>query len=197
MKVKICGLKTSWHVNTAVAAGADYVGFVFAKSRRQVTPAQVRQITTQVPASVQKVGVFVSPTLDEVEQTITSAGLDLVQIHGQVPDTAFSVPVIQAYAVDGNQRIDQQRQFPPAFLLFDAPPSEFEGGNGLPFDWQKLHLTPAERRHCFIAGGLTSDNVQLVKRRFQPYAVDVSSGVETNGEKDSEKIKAFIQKAKE
>lgn len=197
MKVKICGLQTSTHVSVAVAAGADYLGFVFAESRRRVTSRQVREITTRVPKEVQKVGVFVSPTKQEVERIITKANLDLIQIHGKQPDVAFSVPVIHAYGVDGRQQQKQPVQFPPKFLLFDAPPSSYEGGNGQPFDWQKLQLSSEEQQRCFIAGGLTSENVQSARRQFHPYGVDVSSGVESDGQKDSKKIVMFIKKAKE
>lgn len=197
MKVKICGLQTSEHVTVAVTAGADYLGFVFAESRRRVTSQQVREITVGVPKKVKKVGVFVSPTRQEVERVIASAGLDLVQIHGQQPDVLFSVPVIHAQGVDGNQQQKQRVHFPPRFLLFDAPPSSYEGGNGQPFDWEKLQLSNEEQTRCFIAGGLTSQNVQHARRKFHPYGVDVSSGVETAGQKDSEKIMLFIKKAKE
>jgi phosphoribosylanthranilate isomerase len=193
MKVKICGLKTTEQVNTAVANGADYLGFVFAESKRQVTPEQVRSITTHVPKRIKKVGVFVSPEKAEVERIIQLAGLDFIQLHGRVKATTYSVPWIQALSVD--QEMEPATE--AAYVLFDAPPKEFMGGNGQPFDWQKLDVSKWPDKKIFIAGGLTAQNVQKAIRIFQPYAVDVSSGVETKGEKDNKKIAAFLKKAKE
>ncbi|MTD40164.1 phosphoribosylanthranilate isomerase [Erwinia sp. CPCC 100877] len=193
MKVKICGLKTVEQVTAAVAYGADYLGFVFAESKRQVTPEQVRKITAHVPKNIKKVGVFVSPEQAEVERIIELAGLDLVQLHGKVKAIEYSVPWIQALSVGQKNEPDAAADY----LLFDAPPTEFMGGNGLTFDWGKLDISKWPDKKIFIAGGLTAQNVQEVKRVFQPYAVDVSSGVETRGEKDIEKIAAFLKKAKE
>ncbi|MEI5994224.1 phosphoribosylanthranilate isomerase [Candidatus Enterococcus mansonii] len=193
MKVKICGLKTQEQVDTAVAFGADYLGFVFAESPRQVIPEKVREITRNVPENVKKVGVFVSPSRLAVETIIQQAGLDRIQIHDELPATHFSVPLIRALSVD-----ETMIETPTAdYLLFDAPPKRFAGGNGEVFDWEKLDLSLLKDKKIIIAGGLTVANVQQAKKRFNPYAVDVSSGVETNGEKDLRKIKAFLEKAKE
>lgn len=103
MKVKICGLKTLEHVEVAVAHGADYLGFVFAESRRQVSSTQVKKITKTVPKNIKKVGVFVTPTVAEVEAVIQQAALDFVQIHGvHTFEDNYSVPVIQAVTVEKN-----------------------------------------------------------------------------------------------
>ncbi|MBP1047962.1 phosphoribosylanthranilate isomerase [Enterococcus sp. BWM-S5] len=197
MKVKICGLKTKEAVDTAVNNGADFIGFVFAKSKRRIAPELVREITTDVPLDVKKVGVFVSPTLDEVEMTVKAAGLDMIQIHGEQLIETPSVPCISAVSVNkGNHRFLETAKA-AEYVLFDAPPKQYAGGNGETFDWETLDLKPLEDRKVFIAGGLTVENVQKAKKVFDPYAVDVSSGVETNGEKDLEKIKQFLQRAKE
>ncbi|ALS02174.1 N-(5'-phosphoribosyl)anthranilate isomerase [Enterococcus silesiacus] len=194
MKVKICGLKTKEHVDLAVNFGADYLGFVFAESKRQITPEKAKEITRNVPKEVKKVGVFVSPSYAEVETVIQQANLDIVQIHGILMTEKLSVPVIRAIPV--NKAIQETlRQEPETdFLLFDAPPQEFVGGNGQVFDWQQLDTSLIKNRKIIIAGGLTTENVLQAKRRFNPYAVDVSSGVETNGVKDPEKIIAFLKK---
>ena len=197
MKVKICGLSTKAAVDTAVAGGADYLGFVFAESKRRIAPQQVRDITRDVPRSVKKVGVFVSPTLPELESMIVEAGLDLVQIHGEQPDGALSVPHIVARSAEQHLTMQELEQLPGDYLLFDAPSGPYAGGNGQTFDWERLDLTLLRAKKVFIAGGLTSQNVAQAKAFFQPYAVDVSSGVETNGVKDIEKIKEFLKKAKE
>ncbi|OJG92473.1 hypothetical protein RV15_GL003266 [Enterococcus silesiacus] len=174
--------------------GADYLGFVFAESKRQITPEKAKEITRNVPKEVKKVGVFVSPSYAEVETVIQQANLDIVQIHGILMTEKLSVPVIRAIPV--NKAIQETlRQEPETdFLLFDAPPQEFVGGNGQVFDWQQLDTSLIKNRKIIIAGGLTTENVLQAKRRFNPYAVDVSSGVETNGVKDPEKIIAFLKK---
>ncbi|MGC6769325.1 phosphoribosylanthranilate isomerase [Enterococcus sp. LJL51] len=197
MKVKICGLKTKGDVETAVRNGADYIGFVFAESRRRITPKHARRISKMIPKSVKKVGVFVSPTLDELEAIITAADLDLVQIHGERPANRFSVPHIRAVAVKDTLDLAVLANDPAEYLLFDAPPQKYVGGNGQTFDWEKLQLNDLSDKKVFIAGGLTVDNVQTARQLFNPYAVDISSGVETNGEKDCEKIAEFLKKAKE
>lgn len=195
MKVKICGLKTKEHVDVAVAHGADYLGFIFAESKRQITPEKAKKITKDVPKKVKKVGVFVSPTQSEVEETIQQAGLDMVQIHGSLAAAAFSVPLIRAIPVIEIELEKKIKDTTAEFLLFDAPPKRFVGGNGEVFDWQKLDTRFIKNKKIIIAGGLTSENVQKAKQIFDPYAVDVSSGVETNGVKDPKKIIAFLKKA--
>ena len=190
-KVKICGLSTKGAVETAVSAGADYIGFVFAPSKRQVTLDQAAELVKIIPADVKKVGVFVSPSRTQLLEAIDKVGLDLVQVHGQVADDLFEdLPCasIQAVQVDGDGHVPNSRA---DYLLFDAPVA----GSGQTFDWQELE-TQKVTKPFFIAGGLTANNVADAIRFFHPYAVDVSSGVETNGKKDQEKIKRFIERVK-
>ena len=190
-KVKICGLSTVEAVETAVQAGADYIGFVFAKSKRQVSLEQAHELAKLVTGKTKIVGVFVSPSLEELEQAIGQVPLDIVQIHGTFDEVLIpkiSVPVIRAI-----QLSDQEAKVtsPADFLLFDAPVA----GSGQTFDWDLLKDQKIQQ-DFFIAGGLTVDNVRQAREIFQPYALDVSSGVETDGHKDIEKIKAFIEGAK-
>ena len=190
-KVKICGLSTVEAVETAVLAGADYIGFVFAESKRQVSLEQAHELAKLVTGKTKIVGVFVSPSLEELEQAIAQVPLDIVQIHGMFDETLIpkiSVPVIRAI-----QLSEQEAKVtsPADFLLFDAPVA----GSGRTFDWDLLKDQKIQQ-NFFIAGGLTVDNVRQARETFQPYALDVSSGVETDGRKDIEKIKAFIEGAK-
>ena len=190
-KVKICGLSTAEAVETAVLAGADYIGFVFAKSKRQVSLEQAHELARLVTGPTNIVGVFVSPSIEDLEQAIAQVPLDIVQIHGtfdedQIPK--ITVPVIRAIQLrDGEAQVLSQADY----LLFDAPVA----GSGRTFDWDLLKDQKI-RQDFFIAGGLTVDNVRQARATFQPYALDVSSGVETDGHKDIEKIKAFIEGAK-
>ena len=190
-KVKICGLSTVEAVETAVLAGADYIGFVFAASKRQVSLEQAQELAKRVTGKTKIVGVFVSPSLEDLEQAISRVPLDMVQIHGAFDEALMpmiSVPVIRAI-----QLSDQEAQVTSQadYLLFDAPVA----GSGQTFDWGLLKDQKIQQ-DFFIAGGLTEDNVRQARETFQPYAVDVSSGVETDGRKDIEKIKAFIEGAK-
>ena len=190
-KVKICGLKTPEAVAVAVNSGADYVGFVFAPSKRQVTLKQAHDLAEGIPKSVKKVGVFVSPSLQELNQAIASVPLDLVQIHGDFDESLLeqvSVPTIRAFQVSQEVAIIDGLA---DFLLFDAPMA----GSGQTFDWHLL-ADKKIKKPFFIAGGLTVENVREAQALFQPYALDVSSGVETDGVKDLTKIRQFIERVK-
>ena len=190
-KVKICGLSTKETVETAVSAGADYIGFVFAPSKRQVTLEQAAELAEIIPSHIQKVGVFVSPSLAELLEAVDKVGLDFVQVHGQVVDKLFeNLPCgsIQAVQVDGDGHVPNSQA---DYLLFDAPVA----GSGQTFDWGRLDTTELAQSF-FIAGGLNEDNVEEAIQHFTPYAVDVSSGVETDGQKDHEKIRRFIERVK-
>lgn len=190
-KVKICGLSTKGAVEVAVSAGADYIGFVFAPSKRQVTLEQAAELAKFIPSHIQKVGVFVSPSRAELLEAVDKVGLDLVQVHGQVADDLFeNLPCasIQAVQVDGNGHVPNSRA---DYVLFDAPVA----GSGQTFDWGQLDTTELSQPF-FIAGGLNEDNVKEAIQHFTPFAVDVSSGVETDGQKDHEKIRRFIERGK-
>lgn len=190
-KVKICGLSTKEAVKTAVSAGAEYIGFVFAPSKRQVTVEQATELAKFIPSHIQKVGVFVSPSRAELLEAVDKVGLDLVQVHGQVADDLFEdLPCasIQAVQVDGDGHVPNSQA---DYLLFDAPVA----GSGQTFDWGQLDTTELAQPF-FIAGGLNEDNVARAIQHFSPFAVDVSSGVETNGQKDHEKIRRFIERVK-
>jgi len=190
-KVKICGLSNIEAVKTAVSAGADYIGFVFAPSKRQVTLEQAAELAKFIPSHIQKVGVFVSPGRAELLEAVDKVGLDFVQVHGQVVDKLFeNLPCgsIQAVQVDEGGHVPNSQA---DYLLFDAPVA----GSGQTFDWGQLDTTELAQPF-FIAGGLNEDNVARAIQHFSPYAVDVSSGVETDGQKNHEKIRRFIERAK-
>ena len=190
-KVKICGLTTKEAVEAAVNSGANYIGFVFAKSKRQVGIKQASHLAQFIPKTVQKVGVFVSPTLMELQEAIVKVPLDFVQIHGEFSDEDFEkldVPSIRAISVE---KTLEEIETKADFLLFDAPLA----GSGKTFDWELLKDENIEKPY-FLAGGLTVDNVKQAITFFRPYAVDVSSGVETDGKKDLLKIMRFIESVK-
>lgn len=204
-KVKICGLMDQVTVDETVQAGADYLGFVFAKSKRNITPEKVRAITRNVPEKVKIVGVFVSPSLEELQAVIRIAKLDLVQIHGELfPEivSCIAIPVIQSFDGQSPELASLLASSIADFYLLDAPITNetYAGGNGKTFDWQKISSESQKQlkqKPFFIAGGLTQANVTEAIQFFEPFAVDVSSSVETDGVKDVTKIKAFIKAVKE
>ncbi|MGI2328832.1 tryptophan synthase subunit beta [Planococcus sp. YIM B11945] len=196
-KVKICGLMEAEHVQAAKQA--DAVGFVFAPSKRQVTIAQAAELAKELPADTEKIGVFVNASLKEIERAVKTVPLTMVQLHGDEPDElvkAIGVPVIQAFSIREKKDAEKLKRSVADFVLVDAPGTNYRGGSGQVFDWHLLEQSGIDQDRLIVAGGLTPGNVHAAIEQLQPYMVDVSSGVETNGKKDTAKIQEFIQQAK-
>ncbi len=198
MKVKICGLKTMADAKFAAEMGADMIGFVFAKSKRQVNVEEARKMAAVLPDEVLKVGVFVNPDLEEVLFLKENVPLDIIQLHGNETSefTKQVGPAIKAFKVRNGEIDGDVSAYQDCLILLDAPPKEFEGGSGETFDWEKMGMRDLPKSRLIIAGGLNPQNVTEAIRIFDPFGVDVSSGVETNDVKDKMKIKAFIENAK-
>ena len=219
--VKICGVRQAAHAAAARDAGADLVGMIFADTRRRVDIAAARairrelgtraEITDSTTEAVEQacaqagrpllVGVFARQTPDEILRILDRVELDLVQLSGgEHPALAGRIPraVIRAtHVADGataESLLRDARREPPTITLLDAA-SRQGGGMGERFDWS-LASAVAQQRPIILAGGLTPDNVAEAVARAQPWAVDVSSGVETDGVKSEEKVRAFIGAAK-
>ncbi|PEJ28808.1 phosphoribosylanthranilate isomerase [Bacillus pseudomycoides] len=201
MKVKICGITDVETAKKACEYGADAIGFVFAKSKREITPERAKQIIDELPADVMKVGVFVNESVEVIQKIVNDCGLTHVQLHGDEGNhhiRRLNIPSIKAIGVHLREDIKQATNYKADFLLFDSPKEKFHGGNGKIFSWKLLDDMPNEiRKKCILAGGLHIENIKEAIETVKPYMVDVSSGVETDGKKDSEKIKQFIRKAKE
>ncbi|WP_174615621.1 phosphoribosylanthranilate isomerase [Virgibacillus ihumii] len=198
MLVKICGIQTKEAAHTAADAGADFIGFVFATSKRQITPEQAAELGAGLPSSVRKVGVFVNETKEAIERTAEIAGLDVIQLHGdETPEfvAELSYPFIKAKPMT-DEFTSAAAAFPGEFLLVDSPRGPNRGGNGTTFDWKLLSDSGLDPNKIILAGGLNADNVQEAITAVNPAGVDVSSGVETDGQKDAGKIVRFVQKAK-
>lgn len=183
----------------AAAAGADAIGLVFAPSRRQVTVNQARRIAVELPPFVTKVGVFVDEDPARILETALACGLDMVQLHGgETPEycAALRMPIIKAIRVRDARSLEAMRTYRVAAFLLDSYDPDLAGGTGTAFKWDLasgLHATAP----VILSGGLTPDNVGNALETVQPYAVDVSSGVETDGRKDHGKIRAFIGRVRE
>lgn len=198
MLVKICGIQTVDDAQSALEAGADFIGFVFANSKRRITPEHAAEIAKTVAPHVKKVGVFVNEDVTNMRSIAETVGLDYIQLHGDEPKAIaqkLSYPVIKAFSADSD--LDAVRDYPCDYYLIDSPKGKFRGGTGKTFNWERLNSFSLDRSKLILAGGLHAKNVQEAIRIVNPIGVDVSSGVETNGKKDNQKIKEFIQQAKQ
>ncbi|MFS0595331.1 phosphoribosylanthranilate isomerase [Peribacillus frigoritolerans] len=197
MLVKICGIKTLAAAQTAVSSGADFIGFIFAESSRKVEPEIVGDFGENLAGHVKKVGVFANQTEQEVIKSAEIAGLDYIQLHGN-ESASFArrmpLPVIKAFAIHTEKDFENLHEYPADYLLVDLPKSV--SGKGLTLDWDMIRKADLPLEKVILAGGLTPENVGKAINAVSPFAVDVASGVETNGLKDAVKMKAFINEAK-
>jgi phosphoribosylanthranilate isomerase len=206
---KICGLTDAAAVEAAVTHGADMVGFVFyPPSPRNVSAEQAETLLHSVPSGIDRVGLFVDPETDFLDQILAKARLDLLQLHGdETPERCraisvyFGLPIIKAIKVSTKADLKMAKDYEDAvdWLMFDARPAAdgaLPGGNGRAFDW--TILKGAEfKRPWLLAGGLTPDNLSQAVQQSGASAVDVSSGVESApGQKDPAKIHAFLHAAR-
>jgi len=206
---KICGLTDEVAVQTAVKHQADMVGFVFyPPSPRNVSAEQAEMLLREVPSGIDRVGLFVDPDTDFLDQILAKARLDLLQLHGdETPERCraisvyFGLPIIKAIKVSSKADIKAAKDYEDVvdWLMFDARPPQdgaLPGGNGVAFDWTLLKGVEF-KRPWLLAGGLTPDNLSQAVRQSGATAVDVSSGVESApGKKDPAKIAAFLAAAK-
>ncbi|KAA0796627.1 N-(5'phosphoribosyl)anthranilate isomerase [Bacillus tropicus] len=201
MKVKICGITDMETAKRACEYGADALGFVFAESKRKITPGLAEEIIQELPANVLKIGVFVNESVEMIQKIADECGLTHVQLHGDEDNyqiRRLNIPSIKSLGVTSESDMKNAQGYETDYILFDSPKEKFYGGNGKTFSWELLGHMPKElRKKTILAGGLNALNIEEAIRTVRPYMVDVSSGVETEGKKDVEKIKQFIIKAKE
>lgn len=201
-QVKICGVGRVEDALTAADAGADFLGLMFFKgSKRFVETDRAREIAEAVRGRLRLVGVFVNEEPEEMNRVARLCGLDYVQLSGDEPPaavTGLDVPAIRAVHVresatpeDLAERIESS---PAELVLLDTGAAGLYGGSGRTFDWG---LLPSLRRRVLLAGGLDPSNVGRAIERVRPWGVDVSSGVETEGRKDPNRIRDFVTRAKE
>jgi phosphoribosylanthranilate isomerase len=201
--IKFCGTTSLDDAMASVEAGANALGFIFAPSKRRVTTEKAQQIVRELPAYVERVGVFLSATLEEIREVVTNVDVTGIQLHGNefAPEVYDYLPkdrrdalrIIKTIIVqDGFEgRIDGGTAVPG---VVDAWLLDSGAGSGKTFDWQAARALLGERHGRFIiAGGLTPGNVGEAIRTFSPWGVDVVSGIEAEpGRKDREKMKAFV-----
>jgi phosphoribosylanthranilate isomerase len=201
VKIKICGITNVPDARAAVDAGADMIGLMFwEESPRHVASRTAMEIARQVPPFVARVGVFVNAPEDRVRRAIRECGLNLVQFHGdETPEycVQFGLMSLKAFRIRDVDSLKILPAYPTDAWLLDAYAPGTPGGTGETFNWDLAVEAQRFGRPVFLAGGLTPENVAEAVRKVQPYAVDVSSGVESApGKKDPDKIRRFITAAR-
>lgn len=195
-KVKICGLSRECDIEYANKLKPDYIGYVFwQKSRRYVTREQAEALTQRLDEAITPVGVFVDEELKRVLQLADAGIIKIIQLHGH-EDEAYlkelksmtDAPIIKAFRIRSAADIEKANTFPSDYILLDNG-----YGTGQTFDWS---FVSGIDRPFFLAGGVNADNVRDAIDKLSPYAVDISSGVETDGHKDFDKMQHFINKVR-
>ena len=204
-RVKICGLSRDEDIDYINGMPddmrPDYAGFVFAESSRQVTKQRAETMRKLLDERVKSAGVFVDEPVEHVAELANGGVIDMVQLHGhesndyimQLRKLSDGIKIIKAVRVRSAEDIKKAEEYCSDYLLLDAYSGKSAGGNGETFDWSMIKDI---RKPYFLAGGLCSENVKEAVEMLHPFAVDVSSGVETEGNKDTGKIKAFMKEVR-
>ena len=191
-KIKLCGLSRPCDIEAANQLLPEYIGFVFApKSRRYVTPDKAAELKHLLAPEIKAVGVFVNETPEQIVELLSKGIIDIAQLHGNEDEEYIrqlrqltNKPIIKAFRIKTAVDIEMAEQSTADYVLLDSG-----AGTGTLFDWRLIRDV---KRPYFLAGGLSLDNVREAIQQLTPYAVDVSSGIETDGYKDKEKMAAFI-----
>ena len=195
VKIKICGLKRLEDIEIANRYRPDYIGFVFAQSKRQVTHDLARRLKDNLDPDITAVGVFVDSTAEEILELYDDGTIDMVQLHGSESEefilnlkekTNCKLKIIKAIEMYDGIDITEYDDSKADYLLFDSG-----RGSGKTFDWNLIRKNL--KKDFFIAGGLTSQNINEAIDQFNPYAVDLSSSLEVNGFKDEYKIREIME----
>lgn len=201
-KIKICGLTRREDVEAVNALRPDYVGFVLAPSKRRVSLQTAVDLSRYLHPDILPVGVFVNETVEQIERSVRTGAIRAVQLHGEESIETVrilkevlppDVPVIKAVRMDKQSAFECWRDSMADFLLLDAG----KGGGGVPFDHSLLEAAENIPKPWFLAGGMNPENGRELAERFVPYGIDVSSGVETDGKKDPEKIERMMRRMRD
>ena len=192
-KIKLCGMRRVIDIQTANTLKVEFIGFVFwPKSKRMVTPEEAAELKSILSPDIAAVGVFVDEKAETVAELLNRGTIDIAQLHGSEDEayirhlrTLTRKPLIQAFRIREQKDLEAAALSSAESVLLDAGK-----GDGITFDWT---LLGDFSRPYFLAGGLTPENVSAAIDQLHPYAVDISSGIETNGIKDAEKMTAFVK----
>ena len=191
-KIKLCGLSRLCDIEAANELNPEYIGFIFASiSKRHVTCEKAMELKSHLSPDIQAVGVFVNEPPQSIAKLLQSGVIDMVQLHGDEDEDYISQmrlltdkPIIKAFRIETANDIKTAEQSTADYILLDSG-----AGTGVVFDWA---LVKGIRRPYFLAGGLDIHNAADAVKTLHPFAVDVSSGIETNGVKDKSKMAAFV-----
>ena len=206
-KLKICGLKRPEDIRYVNQYPPDFVGFVFAKSLRQIRHREAKELRRQLKPGIVPIGVFVNEEIENIVRLVKEGVIDMVQLHGEESaeyvrllgerleevsssKAALSHGIIKAVRVASRQDVKKALDFPADFLLFDTYTKGQYGGSGECFNWQ---LLKGIERPFFLAGGLKVENIAGAALEVKPFCLDVSSGAERDGKKDEEKIRRLVE----
>ena len=202
-KVKICGNTNIEDAKLAADLGADYLGFIFAESKRKIDIPTAREIMALLPKFKNFVGVFFNQPKKEVETIAGELNLKTLQFHGE--ETSLycqsfmdrSFEVIKTFRIKDAMSLKRIDEYNVTAFLFDTFSKEESGGTGTPFDWALIKDRPFVHEKLFLAGGLNIQNLQMAIDQINPFAVDVASGIEKlPGKKDPALLERFIRIAK-
>ncbi len=199
--VKICGITSEADALAAAEAGADAIGLMFYEgSPRYVSIDQAKAISAVLPPHIVRVGVFVNAAEATISRAIAECTLNIAQFHGdETPEDCgrFGILTLKAFRMKGSETLEAMEVFPVDGFLLDAYVPDELGGTGAMFNWDLAVRAQEFGRPVFLAGGLTAENVAEAVRKVQPFAVDVSSGVEIEPcKKCTDKMRAFVCAAK-
>lgn len=199
VRIKVCGLKRDVDISFVNELKVDYAGFVFARSKRCVTLEEAKRLVGKLHPDIKKVGVFVNESASGVKKMVRELSLDVVQLHGDEScDFAdcFDVEVWKAVRIRDEHDVEKARLFNCSGILLDAFVDGVYGGTGKTINWDLVENVEFNTK-VILAGGLNCENVANAIEKVRPYAVDVSSGVETDGAKDFKKMREFVRRVRE
>lgn len=198
-KLKICGIRRLEDVALLNEIKPDFAGFVFADSKRQVTFTEAKTLRQYLNKDIQTIGVFVDAEISFITSLVEEGIIDGIQLHGDEDmhyinalKAKVKLPVIKAIGVSSPE--DAAKETSADRVLYDTYHKQLHGGTGETFNWD---LLKDQSGSYFLAGGLHAGNIQEAIRQLNPYAVDISSGVETNGYKDGKKLKELVKNIQE
>ncbi len=197
-KIKICGICRPEDIKAINQVLPDYIGFVFAESKRKISLDDAVNLKKLLNPAVKTVGVFVNENINRLIELCDLKVIDIVQLHGDENESyilelknKIRNPIIKAVRVRSQQDIKAAEDLPCDYLLLDSYKDNAYGGTGKTFDWSLIPKKSERKKPIFLAGGINRDNLSDALSA-EPYCIDVSSGVETDGKKDPEKIKDTV-----
>ncbi len=194
VKVKICGIRRAEDIEIINKYPPDYIGFVFAESKRKINLDTAKTLKKMLKVNIPVVGVFVNGNIEDILELYRNDIIDIAQLHGdenedyinQLKEEAPGIKLIKAIEINKKEDLNDYENINVEYLLLDSGK-----GSGKTFNWDLINKNIS--KDFFLAGGLNSANFNQAIEKFQPYGIDLSSGVETNGYKDEEKIKKIME----